>query len=146
MKEAFWGWWIIALGLFIIVIIMVVTDMTTTSEQDYYMVREITEASMYEAVDYGYYARYNKIKINSEKFMENFIRRYSEVISINKTVDISFYDIYEYPPKVTVVVKNKSIDANVMGTDMEFNIENRVDAILEMKIKDQPVIEKEKEN
>ena len=34
----------------------------------------------------------------------------------------------------------------VCSVKMEFNIENRVDAILEMKIKDQPVIEKEKEN
>ena len=141
MKEAFWGWWIIALGLFIIVVIMVVTDMTTTSEQDYYMVREITEAAMYESVDYGYYSEYNKLKINSEKFMENFIRRYSEVISINKTVDISFYDIYECPPKVTVIVANKSINANVEGTNMEFDIKNRVDAILEMKIKSQPKLQ-----
>jgi len=140
MKEAFWGWWIIGLGLFIIVIIMVVTDMTTTSEQDYYMVKEITEAAMYEAVDYGYYFEYNILKINSEKFMENFIRRYSEVISINKTVDISFYDIYESPPKVTVIVANKSINANVDGTNMEFDIKNRVDAILEMRIAEKPTL------
>ena len=143
MKEAFWGWWIIALGLAITVVIMVVTDMTTTSEQDYYMVKEITQASMYEAVDYGYYRLNVELKINAEKFMENFIRRYSEVVSINKTVDIDFYDIYESPPKATVIVSNHTINAFVEETDMTLDIKNRVDAVLEMDTETKPELKEE---
>ncbi len=143
MKEAFWGWWIIALGLAITVVIMVVTDMTTTSEQDYYMVKEITQASMYEAVDYGYYRLNGELKINAEKFMENFIRRYSEVVSINKTVDIDFYDIYESPPKATVIVSNHTINAFVEETDMTLDIKNRVDAVLEMDTETKPELKEE---
>ena len=138
MKEAFWCWWIIALGLTILTVIMVVTDMTTTSEQDYYMIKEITEASMYEAVDYGYYRKHEVLKINAEKFMENFIRRYSEIVTINKTVDVDFYDLYEIPPKVTVIVSNHSINSSVEGTNMTFDINNRVDAVLEMKTTTKP--------
>ena len=140
MKEAFWGWWIIALGAAISVVIMVVTDMTTTSEQDYYMVKEIAEASMYEAVDYGYYRLNGELKISAEKFMENFVRRYSEIVSINKTVDIDFYDIYESPPKATVIVSNHTINANVEGTDMTLDINNRVDAVLEMDTSTKPAL------
>lgn len=143
MKEAFWGWWIIALGLAITVVIMVITDMTTTSEQDYYMVKEITQASMYEAVDYGYYRLNGELKINAEKFMENFIRRYSEVVSINKTVDIDFYDIYESPPKATVIVSNHTINAFVEETDMTLDIKNRVDAVLEMDTEKKPELKEE---
>jgi len=138
MKEAFWGWWIIALGLTITVIIMVVTDLTTTSEQDYYMIKEITEASMYEAVDFGYYREKEELKINAEKFMETFIRRYSEIVTVNKTVDIDFYDIYEQPPKATVIVSNHTITAYAEGTNMTMDIKNRVDAILEMRTEKKP--------
>ena len=65
-----------------IAVIILITDMTTTHEQNYFMLKEISEASMIESVDYAYYRRYGELRINSEKFMENFIRRYSDVVSI----------------------------------------------------------------
>ena len=77
MSEAVWGWWMMVLGLIVLSVILLVTDMTTTSEQNYYMTKQITEASMIEAVDYAYYRKYGELRISSEKFMENFIRRYS---------------------------------------------------------------------
>lgn len=111
---------------------MLVTDMTTTSEQNYHMLKEITEASMIESVDYGYYRKYGDLRINSEKFMENFLRRYSEVVTINKTYDISFYDIFESPPKVTVEVSTNTSQIIIDSQNMAFNISDRIDAILEM--------------
>lgn len=132
MKESIWAWWFIVLGLIIMAVIVLVTDMTTTNEQDYYMIKEISEAAMYESVDYGYYRKYGDLKINSEKFMENFIRRFSEVITINKTMKIKFYDIYELPPKVTVEVSTGSTQAMLSYDYTTFDITNRLDAILEM--------------
>lgn len=118
--------------------IMLITDMTTTSEQDYYMIKEISEASMIESVDYAYYRKYGELRINSEKFMENFLRRFSEVITINKTLEVNFYDIYESPPKVTVEVSTYSSQIIINYDSTTFDITNRLDAILEMYSKENP--------
>lgn len=138
MKESIWGWWFIVLGLIVMAVVILVTDMTTTSEQDYYMIKEISEASMYESVDYAYYRKYGILRINSEKYMENFIRRFSDVIRINKTMNIKFYDIYESPPKVTVIVSTGTSSAMLSYDYTTFNITNRLDSILEMKEKFDP--------
>ena len=138
MKESIWGWWFIVLGLIIIAVVILITDMTITSEQDYYMLKEISEASMIESVDYAYYRKYGELRINSEKFMENFIRRFSEVITINKTTEINFYDIYESPPKVTVEVSTRFSQIIINYKSTTFDITNRLDAILEMYSKENP--------
>ena len=138
MKESMWGWWFIVLGIIIMAVVILITDMTTTSEQNYYMIKEVNEAAMMEAVDYGYYRKYGVLRINSEKYMENFIRRFSEMITINKRVKIGFYDIYESPPKVTVIVTMGSNQFISQYGDMTMRIENRIDAILEMQNKQKP--------
>lgn len=132
MKESIWGWWIMVLGIIIIGVIIFITDITTTSEQDYYMIKEISEAAMMESVDYGYYSTTGNFRIISEKYMENFIRRFSEIISINKTVDINFYDIYEDPPKVTVEVNTSATKFVYQENNMATAISNRLNAILEL--------------
>lgn len=133
MKESLWGWWIMVLGLIVMTAIMLVTDMTTTSEENYYMIKQISEASMFEAIDYGYFAEYGELRISSEKFMENFIRRYSEVITINKTTTINFYNIYEVPPKITVEVSTRSTQLLTLDTKVtDVSVNNRISAILEM--------------
>lgn len=140
MKESVWAWWFIVLGLIMMAVVMLITDMTTTHEQNYYMLKEISEASMMESVDYAYYRKYGDLRINSEKFMENFLRRYSEVVTINKTSTISFYDIYESPPKVTVEVSTRSTQIIINQKSTTFDITNRLDAILEMYSSTDPTI------
>lgn len=138
MKESVWAWWFLVLGLLMIAVIIVITDITTTSDQNYYMLKEISEASMMESVDYAYYRKYGDLRINSEKFMENFIRRYSEIVTINKTSKLSFYDIYESPPKVTVEISTRSTQILINTSSETFDITNRLDAILEMYEKVDP--------
>lgn len=138
MKESVWAWWFLVLGLIMIAVIMLVTDMTTTSEQNYYMLKEITEASMIESVDYAYYRKYGDLRIISEKFMENFIIRYSDVVTINKTSEVSFYDLFEAPPKVTVEVKTSTSQIIINSGTQSFDITNRIDAILEMYATEDP--------
>ena len=141
MKESIWGWWFIVLGIIIMAVVILITDLTTTSEQNYYMIKEANEAAMMEAVDYAYYRKYGTLRINSEKYMENFIRRFSEMITINKRVKIGFYDIYESPPKVTVIVTMGANQYISNFGNMSFDIENRIDAILEMKNDKKPTQE-----
>lgn len=133
MKESMWGWWIIVLGLIVMTAIILVTDMTITSEENYYMVKQISEASMFESVDYAYLKKYGELRISSEKYMENFIRRYAEVITLNKTTKISFYDLYEIPPKVTVEVSTLTTQKITMEADSsDISVKNRINGILEL--------------
>ncbi len=136
MKESYWGYWLIILGIFVIVIMMLVQNVTTTNTQDYYLLKEVTEASLLDSVDLGYYREHAELKINREKFVENFLRRFSETVNINNTYDIEFYDLYESPPKVSVVVKTENGRFSVTGDQETFDIVNKLDAILEWQIKD----------
>ena len=111
---------------------MLINSVTTTTTQDYYLLKEVTEASMMDAVDYAYYREYKELRINKEKFVENFLRRFSETLNINKTYDIDFYEIYEAPPKVSVKVKTSSGTYKLGGDANDFDIVNKLDAVLEM--------------
>ena len=131
MKNAFWGYWLILLGIFIVVIMLLVRSITSNNTQDYYLIKEITENAMVDAVDFAYYREYQEIRINKEKFIECFLRRFAETASLTTTYTVSFYDIYEAPPKVSVEIKSKSGSFNVMGDATQFDIVNRIDGILE---------------
>ena len=131
MKNALWGYWIILLGVFIVIIMLLVQNLTTSSTQDYYLVKEITEAAMIDAVDYSYYRTYGEIKINKEKFFESFLRRFSENASSATEYTVSFYGIYEAPPKVSVEIKSKSNTFNIAGDSESFDMVERLDAIIE---------------
>ena len=96
------------------------------------LVKEITEASMLDAVDYGYYRHYNEIRISKEKFVESFLRRFAESANLSATYQISFYDIYEAPPKVSVKVSSTSNSFRIFGDSDSFDMVNKVDSILEL--------------
>ncbi len=134
MKNSFWGYWMILFGVFIVVIMLMVRSVTSNTTQDYYLVKEITEASMVDAVDFAYYRDYGEIKMNKEKFFESFVRRFAETASGNATYTINFYDVYETPPKVSVEVKSKSDPVRVVGDSANFDIVNRIDSIIEGEV------------
>ena len=135
MRESFWGYWIIALGVGVIVIMMLISNVSTTNTQDYYVLKEILEAAMIDAVDYGYYRESGELRINKEKFVENFLRRLSESIPTG-TSTVNFYNLYEAPPKVSVEVTSKSNTYQINSSTETFDIVNRVDALLEMNSND----------
>lgn len=78
MKESYWGYWLMVFGVFIIVVLLLIQSFTSTNTQDYYLIKEISEASMVDAIDYGYYRTYGELKMNKEKFYEVFLRRFAE--------------------------------------------------------------------
>lgn len=137
MKNAFWAYWLILLGTVIVVIMMLVQNLTTSSTQDYFLVKEITEASMIDAVDYSYYRRYGEIKINKEKFFESFFRRFAETASLNTTYTVSFYGVYEAPPKASVEIKSKSNTFTVLGDATTMDMVERIDSVLEGNVIDE---------
>ena len=66
-----------------------------------------------------------------EKFVENFLRRFAETVSLN-TYQIDFGQIYEAPPKISVQVTTKSNTYQISSGSESFDIVNRVDAMLEL--------------
>lgn len=134
MKESFWTYLVIVLGVMIIVVLILVQDLTTTSEEDYYLTKEVMEAAMVEAVDYGLYRRTGEIRIIKEKFVENFTRRFAESVSPSKTYKLEFYEVYESPPKASVRIKTKTSEYSVNGEEgVDFSIVTLLSGILEAK-------------
>lgn len=131
MKESVWGYWLIVLGLGVLGIMLVLQNYSTTNEQDVYLIKEITDASLGDAIDLAHYRKYGEIRIIKEKFVENFIRRFSETININKNYKISFYDIYEAPPKVSVKVATVTGSFQIESTRENYAVVNKLDGILE---------------
>ena len=130
MRESFWGYWIILLGIFVIVIMMLVSNLTTTNTQDYYLIKEVTEASMVDAIDYAYYRQSGELKMNREKFVESFLRRFAENVALS-TYQVDFYGIYEAPPKASVEIKTRSRAISVVGDATQFDMVERIDSIVE---------------
>ena len=133
MKESMWGYWIVILGISIFALMMLLQNYTTTSEQDYYLMKEVMEASMYDAVDYGYYRETGKLTMNTEKFVENFIRRFADSVNINKNYRLDFYQIYEEPPAASVKVTTRTNDTNfgdAQAATEEVEVVNRLTGIL----------------
>ena len=100
---------IILLGMFTLVIIYLMSDVRSTSELDYYLLQEITEASMYDAVDYGYYHEKGQIKVDRNMFLESFNRRFAQSVDNTRDYNIKIVDFNETPPKVSIQVDTYTV-------------------------------------
>ena len=130
MKESYWGTAVVALGILAIFFIFFFQSITNTDEHNYHLLKEATEGAMYDALDSAAYREDGVIRIDREKFVENFLRRFAESALLSNTYKIDIYDVNETPPKVSLLVS--SVEAtNMTGEIMEFSIQNRLDAILE---------------
>lgn len=133
MKWTTASFLVIGLGIFGLALIFLFQDITISNEDDYYLLKEITEAAMYDSIDRTYYSlSMGKVKINQEKFVEVFTRRFAESSTLSaKGYEIEFVDIMEEPPKVTVRIKNKTNGYTLTEDDLE--IINQLSAIIETK-------------
>lgn len=131
MKESMWGYLILVLAIIVIVILLLVQRMTTTTEEDFYLGREIMEASMLDAVDYGTFRATGRIVMSQEKFVEVFIRRFAENVTNNKDYQLDFYDIYEEPPKATVRIRTVSGEATLKSGSFDIKLDTYMHGILE---------------
>lgn len=136
MKETYWLILILILGVICIAFINFFQTYTNTDEQNYMLLKEVTEAAMYDAVDMNAYKLHGQLRINREKFVESFVRRFSESVTLGNTYVIDIYDVNETPPKVSLKVSTK-LRSNVTAVSfsksqvIDFDIENKLDAILE---------------
>lgn len=127
MKESMWGYWIIVLGVSILSIMMLLQNYSITDEQSFFLAKENLSSAMKESIDMGYFAdsaepitqdnytstdNYGKFKINGEKVIENFIRRFADTVDISKNYRINFYEVSELPPAVSVEVISYANDTN----------------------------------
>ena len=130
MKESFWGIFVIFMGVTALTLIVLFQNLTNTDQHNSQLLEEVAEAAMKDSVDYAEYRATGNMKINREKFVENFVRRYAESASRSREYKIVFYDINEVPPKVSVGVKSGVVGVGG-STQVTFDLNNKVDAILE---------------
>ena len=135
MKESFWGVMIAMLGIVAIFLVYFFQNITNTSEHNYELLKETTEAAMYDSLDLAAYRADGLIKIDTERFVESFMRRFAQNASLSHTYHIDIYDINEVPPKVSIAlnVGGSETSTTLTGERMQFNINNKIDAILETK-------------
>lgn len=132
LKESVWGYAILTMGIIAIMTVWFLTNVTNTDQQNYNLLKETVEASMMDSIDLAAYRTNGDIKINEEKFVESFVRRFAENVSLKDNYRIEIYDINEEPPKVSLKVYSNP-ETNVNGEVISFNISNSIDAILETK-------------
>ena len=130
MKESFWGVAIVSAGVVAIFFILFFQSVTNTDEHNYHLLKEATEAAMYDALDLASYRNEGIIRIDREKFAENFLRRFAESATLANTYKIEIFDINEMPPKVSIRVSSAET-TSLTGEILEFEISNELDAILE---------------
>ena len=132
MKWSFATVGVIVLGLTGIAIILLFQSLTTNNENDYYLLKEVTEAAMIDAIDIPYYRETGQLKMIREKFVENFTRRYAEsTIFTSSEYNIKFYEIMETPPKASIIIDTGIGTYTIAGNSDEYKIKNQLDAILE---------------
>ena len=125
---------IIMLGVLTFGLINIISNYTTGNELDFQLLRDTTESAMLDAVDLGFFQTSGgQIRMDKEKFVEGFVRRFAQSVNNDRNYQIEIYDINETPPKASVRVGSSTM---VTFADVSFNIENRVDAIIETKYTD----------
>ena len=131
MKETMWAWFVVVVGIVCLTAVFFFQRIVNTSEHNYYMLKEVTEASMWDAIDLGHYRTSDgEIKIIREKFVESFIRRFAESANLSRNYLIQIYDVNEVPPKVSVKVSSRETGV-VNNEEYNFDIVNKLDAIFE---------------
>ena len=134
MKESFWAVMIVGLGITSIFLVYFFQTVTNTSEHNYELLKETTEAAMFDALDLSAYKRDETIRIDQERFVDSFIRRFAEDATLAHEYDISIYDVHEEPPKVSIKVSTFNVGFFSLGSEAtSFSLTNQIDAILETK-------------
>lgn len=121
----------IILAVLALAVVNLINNYQSSNELDQSLLRDTVEAAMYDSVDIGYYrVSGGIIRIDKEKFAENFTRRFAQNVPNGRYYNIRIYDINETPPKVTVLIGSSTV-ATFAGEDL--GITNAISGILETK-------------
>ena len=145
MNKAFLTIGVVLMAIVGIYVVSFVTGQQTGAELDYYVLKETTEAAMNDAVDSAFYRKFGTLRMDKEKFMESFVKRFANSVDGTREYTISVYDINETPPKVSVKVtspKTGEVATGLFSKSKETtDISTQVDMILEDKNKNNIVVE-----
>ena len=137
MKWSFTSVGLIVFGLVGLTIIILFQNITTNNENDYYLLKEVTEASMIDAINMDYYRETGELKIIKDKFVESFTRRFAEsTVFAGSNYTINYFDIMEEPPKVTVSINTGIGEYTIYQDTSDYHVSNTLSAILEYYGKD----------
>ena len=137
MRWSFASVGLIVFGLIGLAIIILFQNITTNNENDYYLLKEVTEASMIDAINMDYYRETGELKITKEKFVESFTRRFAEsTVFASSEYTINYFDIMEEPPKVTVSINTGIGEYTIYQDTSDYHVANTLSAILEYYGKD----------
>ena len=158
MNSTMWTYFFMVVGILGIVLINIFSDILIANEQDYFILKEATEAAMIDSVDLGaistgvgYDGVTNKseysnimhcnsnepgtIRIKQEKFMESFLLRFAKAAGMKKTYTVVVHEIDECPPKVSITITAKDKYSFLRFFKIDYNsdevIVNRITGILE---------------
>lgn len=129
MKESFWGVFVICFAIFVLIVITINQSGTQADQHNYYIMKEATEGAMMDSFDIQQYRLRGVIRIDKEKFVENFTRRLAQSGEVTRDYDVEFYQLSEEPPKVSIRIRSKA-SGIALG---QFDVENTISAILEEK-------------
>ena len=134
MKWSFYSAGMIIFGLIGFAILFLFVQLTVNSDEEYYLLKEVTEASMIDAIDYAYFRDTGELKIVKEKFVESFFRRFSASTNLNaEGYDIKIYNVVESPPKVSIEITSDIGEKTIFNSSSNYSVINDLDAILEFK-------------
>lgn len=163
MNSSVWMYFFMLMGILGILLINIFGNVIMSNEQNYYLLKEVTEAAMMDAVDLKAYRDGvgwdgvtkesdpetmhcmegipGTVRIIEEKFVESFVRRFASSAQLNRKYKIIINDIDECPPKVTVtlVATEKFSFLSFFGVsyDSGEDIVNVLTGILENRTPDQ---------
>ena len=135
MRESFWGIMIVGLGIVSMFLVYFFQNITNTSDHNYELLKETTQAAMYDSLDLAAYRYDGTVRIDREVFVESFLRRFAQDATLQHQYHITIYDVYEEPPKVNIKIETMGAETTttITGEGTSFLLTHRVDAILETK-------------
>ncbi len=129
MNKGMLGVGIIVMGLIALLMVNIISNYSSGGELDYYLLKETTEASITDAMDNDFFTTYAIPRMDKEKFVESFLRRFAENVDGTRSYDIRFIDLNEVPPKVSVKINSNTVlQANKESTAISTQIDQIVEA------------------
>lgn len=123
---------LILMSILGIIAINMITSQQVGSELDYYLLKDTTEAAMQDAMSYDFNGETGLSRMDKEKFIESFLRRFADGVDSTRDYDIKIFDLNESPPKVSIQISSKS---NFLNQDEATDISTSVDLIIESNYK-----------
>ena len=128
MNKGMLGVGIIVMGLIALLMVNIISNYSSGGELDYYLLKETTEASINDAMDLDFETNYGVPRMDKEKFVESFLRRFAENVDASRSYSIKFIDINELPPKVSVKVDSTTVlQANKESTAISTQLDQIVE-------------------